>query len=558
MSIFLNVMGGLGIFLIGMKMMSDSIQKSSGEKLHKMLNILTGNRVFAVFTGLAATIAVQSSSATTVMLVSLVNAGLVNLTQAVGVVMGANIGTTMTAWLVSLGMGKFKIISIALPSIAIGLPLYFSKKEKLNNIAGILIGFGILFIGLNVMKESVEVLKDRPEIFAPVRFVESLGWFKYIIGITFGTLLTIMVQSSSAAMALTISFLGFGYISFDIAAAIVLGENIGTTITAYLASLQMNIAAKRAARAHMIFNLFGVTWMLLIISFFPLLDGIKNIMSAIFGFDKSDPNNIRWFLSAFHTFFNITNTLLLIWFIPFIVKTVKKLIPESEEEVSGPYRIPFIRQNIADLAEVNLISARTEVGKMSQLTSNIVMELKDVIGADPEELTKISKNIQKKETRTDEMQEQLSGVLAEISLENLTEKQALEVSSLLRIVNELESIADSGLKITELYRTKAKKGFAFHENSNEEIENYSNKVMNFLKFNTDYLNKTQENQDFNAARDMEDAINDKRKKLTKRSRKNIQKGGDLRGELLYMEIVRQLEHIGDFCLNISESISKYS
>lgn len=547
MLIFLNVLGGLGIFLLGMKMMSDGIHKTAGERFHQLLNAVTGNPLAAIATGLFTTAIIQSSSATTVMLVSLVNAQLVGLSQAIGVIMGANIGTTLTSWIVSFFGFNVKIATFALPAIAVSLPLHFSKRERFRDISSILLGFGLLFLGLYEMKEAVGAVRENAGALEFLRNFTGYGIGSHILFVLIGTFLTIAVQSSSAAMTITLTLAFNGWIPFDIAAAIVLGENVGTTITAFLASLEMNTAAKRAARAHMIFNLLGVFWVLIV--FNPFLHLVDLIVPG----DSAAAEALPYHLSAFHTIFNVFNTLLLVWFIPVIEKLVIRFVPETplpKDEV----RLPTIPAVLPDQAEINLINGRNEVGRMARLVNRMMLSLLNGIHAQGKELDEIESDLRKGEEFVDTMQEQLSGFLAACSIQGLSETQAQEVRKLLRIVNELESISDACHKVVSLYRRKRKKELSFHDNASAEISDYAMSVADFLKYNSDFLSNRLESQDLSVATAMEDGINSQRKSLTKLSRKQIKKGGDLQGELLYMEIVRQMEHIGDFCLNIAQAV----
>lgn len=544
------LIGGLSLFLMGMKIMSDGIYQSAGDRIREMIHLLTRNRFSAVLTGLVTTSLVQSSSATTVMVVSLVNAQLITLAGAIGIIMGANIGTTLTAWIVSILGFKFKIAAFALPAIAISLPLHFSKRSKLRDVSAILFGFGLLFLGLGEMKDAVSVVKDNAHVLEFVSQFTNLGYLSLIIFVIFGTLLTVVVQSSSAAMAITITLAYNGWIPYEVSCAIVLGENIGTTITAFLASIEMSSNAKRAARAHMLFNVFGVFWMMILL--YPVTSFIDAIVP---GDPRSDFHVLPIHLSAFHTLFNMANTFALIWFIPAIEKIVIKLIPYVETE-QGPYRIPFIHSNIPDSAEINIINAKAEVGKMSHIVYEMFERMMNLSAEEPSQLERSVENLEDKEKRTDDMQEQISNFLSDCLADNLTENQASTIAVQLRVVNELESIADSIYKISHLVLTKKKKGFSFHKNAWEEIHTYTFKVMDFLKYHADFLSSQLTDQNYSYAREMEKAINDERSKLYKKSQKKINKGADLKGELLYMEIVRQLEHIGDFCFNISEAIEK--
>lgn len=350
MFILLNLIGGLGIFLFGMKLMSDGIHKTAGARFQRLLNKVTGNPFSAIMTGLATTALIQSSSATTVMLVSLVNAQLVNLSQAIGVIMGANIGTTLTAWIVSFFGFKVKITSFALPAIAVSLPLHFSKSERTRDISDILLGFGLLFLGLYEMKEAVAAVKDNAAALQFLTHLTGYGFLSTAIFVVIGTILTVVVQSSSAAMTITITLAFNGWIPFEIAAAIVLGENIGTTVTAYLASLEMNTAAKRAARAHMVFNLVGVTWVLIL--FRPMLALVDLIVPG----SAASTELLPYHLSAFHTLFNVINSAALVWFIPLIEKLVIRFVPEADEEEAMEVVLSQLRQLGREIDKIQLCS----------------------------------------------------------------------------------------------------------------------------------------------------------------------------------------------------------
>jgi len=329
----LKLVGALGFFIYGMKVMSDGIQKVAGSKMRSILSKMTSNRFLGITTGFLITALLQSSSATTVMIVSFVNAGLLSLVESIGVIMGANIGTTITAWLISLLGFKVQISAIALPIIAIGFPMMFSSKSNIKALAEVFIGFALLFMGLDELKHAVPNLKENPEFLSFLANYANMGILSTIIFIGVGTLLTLIVQSSSAAMALTLVMCYEGYIPFELAAAMVLGENIGTTITANLAAMVGNVHAKRAARAHFIFNIFGVIWMVFSFQFFiTTIDSymVTNMDLSPLNFDIDNPIAIPIGLSIFHTTFNILNVLFLVGFVPLISRIVIKMQPSKE------------------------------------------------------------------------------------------------------------------------------------------------------------------------------------------------------------------------------------
>ena len=405
-STFLNILGSLGIFLFGMKIMSEGIQKTAGTRLRNILSYMTRNRFAGVFTGFLTTCLVQSSSATTVMVVSFANAGLLSLVQSIGIIMGANIGTTITGWLVAILGFKFKIASIALPAVGIGLPLIFSKITKRKNLGEIFVGFGLLFLGLKFLKSSVPDIKNNPEVLEFLASYTDLGFLSLIIFIFVGVILTVVVQSSSAAMTITITMAFKGWIDFPTAAALVLGENIGTTITAYLASLGGNYRAKQTARAHMIFNVFGVVWMLISFSFFiPFID-------YIVPGDTLNPNNIPVHLSMFHTIFNIINVCLLIWFVPQIASIVEKMIkPSNDDIIEDEYKLEYFSTGVQPVPEIAIIEAKKEVVKMSELVTKMLLLFTDSFKGK----NKIEESINKAkimEIKSDQMQEQISCYLA--------------------------------------------------------------------------------------------------------------------------------------------------
>ena len=374
----LNILGSLGVFLFGMKVMSEGIQKTAGNRLRNILAYMTQNRFAGVLTGFITTCLVQSSSATTVMMISFVNAGLLTLTQSIGIIMGANIGTTLTGWLIAILGFKLDITTIALPAVGIGLPFIFSKVTKRKNIGEIFVGFGLLFLGLEWLKKSVPNIKENPEILQFLSNYTDLGIISLLIFVTVGVLLTIIVQSSSAAMTITITMAYSGWIDFPTACALILGENIGTTITAYLASLGANYHAKRSARAHMIFNIFGVIWMIILFSYFiSFIDALvpTNVPYSINSYKESPElfQNIPIHLSMFHTLFNIMNVVLLIWFVPQIALIVKKMVkPSKDEEKGDNYTLEYFSTGVQPVPEIAIIEAKKEVIKMSEITNEML------------------------------------------------------------------------------------------------------------------------------------------------------------------------------------------
>ena len=548
----LNILGSLGIFLFGMKVMSEGIQKTTGNRLRSILAYMTQNRFAGVFTGFITTCLVQSSSATTVMVISFVNAGLLTLTESIGIIMGANIGTTITGWMIAILGFKFKITTIALPSIGIGLPLIFSKVIKRKNLGEIFVGFGLLFLGLKFLKESVPDIKNNPEILEFLKFYTDLGMISVLIFVIVGVFLTIIVQSSSAAMTITITMAFKGWIDFPTAAALVLGENIGTTITAYLASLGGNYHAKRAARAHMIFNLLGVAWMLASFTIFiPFID-------YLVPGDSSDPNNIPVHLSMFHTLFNIINVGLFIWFVPQIASIVKKMIkPSKNERLKDEYTLEYFSTGVQPVPEIAIIEAKKEVIKMSDMMIEMLNLFYETFKNKKDIENSLSK-ARNFESRSDQMQEQISTYLTECTKHELSLGSSKEAAAMMRITNELESVGDSSLNLF-LQIEKLKDKLKFTDEMNNQVVECYNMVMKFIQWNNSFISnniKSMTKEELNLSIKYENEIDDMRNKLIDSSRDRLSKGLNPKAELLFIDVIKHLEHIGDYSLNISQALEQ--
>ena len=551
-SSILNILGALGVFLFGMKVMSEGIQKTAGNRLRNILAYMTQNRVAGVFTGFLTTCLVQSSSATTVMVVSFVNAGLLTLTQSIGIIMGANIGTTITGWLVAILGFKFKISSIALPAIGIGLPLIFSKVTKRKNLGEIFVGFGLLFLGLKFLKNSVPDIKNNPEVLQFLSSYTDLGIFSVIIFITVGVFLTIIVQSSSAAMTITITMAFKGWIDFPTAAALVLGENIGTTITAYLASLGANYHAKRTARAHMIVNVFGVVWMLIGFKFFiPFID-------YMIPGDSSNPENIPIHLSMFHTLFNIFNVLFLIWFVPHIARIVKKMIkPTEDEKIDAQYKLKYLSTGVQPVPEIAIIEAKKEVIKMSVLINKMLVLFEKTFKKEKD----ISQSIilgRKMETTSDEMQEEISTYLSECTKHELSYTSSKESAAMIRLTNELESIGDSCFNLL-LQIEKSNEKLFFSDKMKEEILDLYSMIIEFVQWNNSFIQNNLQPMagiDLDKSIKLEREIDDIRNKFLDSSMKRFSSESNPKIELIFIDIIKHLEHIGDYSLNISQALEQ--
>ena len=549
MSIVLNVLeiiGSLGVFLFGMKIMSEGIQKAAGDGLQSVLNHITSNRFIAVLTGFLVTTIIQSSSATTVMVVSFVNAGLLTLTQSIGVIMGANIGTTITGWIVSLLGFKFKISAMALPIIAIGLPLYFSKSAKRKDWGEFMIGFGILFLGLDFLKDAMPSMDA-----GMVGFLESYtgkGPLSLIIFILAGALITIIVHSSSASMAITLTMAHNGLIPLEAAAGMVMGSNIGTTVDAFLASIGANVNAKRAAGVHIFFNIAGVVVFTFI--FTPFLTMVQKIVPG----DEITSN-----LAMFHTMFNVLSTAVFIGFVPQIAKLIEKVIPSSEpEEILGKYKLTYMEPTIQSMPEINIINAQKEVSHMTKVVEDMFGIYLEVFRHPDKKMGAQVKEIKDMEDYSDQMQEEITKYLIACSGESLNEHGRNNVSAMMRIVNELESIGDSCYNLILLSERRFKKDIPLHENAIKDLEPITSMVQNFLTFIKSHINEHMDKDTLKEAYEMEEKLESFKKSLNKGIRKNIKKGADIKGELLYLDVVAHVEQIGDYCLNIAQALRAYN
>ncbi|NQV17980.1 MAG: Na/Pi cotransporter family protein [Armatimonadetes bacterium] len=543
-----KLLGALGVFLYGMRVMSDGIQKVAGKKLQSILNYMTANRVVAVLTGFLITALVQSSSATTVMVVSFVNASLLTLTQAIGVIMGANIGTTVTTWIVSFIGFKFQITAIALPVIGISLPFMFSKFKKRRDIGEILVGFGLLFLGLMFLKSSVPDINSNPEVLEFLKNYTELGFMSFVIFVLVGSILTVIVQSSSAAMAVTVTMAYMGWINFPTAAAIILGENIGTTVTAYLASIGTSVNARRTARAHFLFNVLGVIWIAFIFKYFT------EFILKIAPWDSQLQENLPLNLALFHTIFNLTNTLLFISFIPQLAKIVEKFVRPKERDISKEYKLDYISTGLQDTAQMNIMHARNEISKMSDITENMFNSFFEVFNNPDNKMEDQVKKIKEMEELTDQMQLEISKYLVECSKEELSETSIKNVNAMMRIVHELESIGDSCYKLILLCQRKYNKNLELHPKAKEEIKNYSELIYEFIHFNKSRLKEHLQKQELDIAYELENQINISRNNLRKAVRIRIQQGANVQSELLYLDVLKNFEHIGDYSLNISQAL----
>ena len=461
----LQLIGALGLFLFGMTMMSESLQKVAGNKMRNILASMTKNRFLGVLTGVVVTSIIQSSSATTVMVVSFVNAGLLSLAESISVIMGANIGTTVTAWLVSLIGFKFSIADIAIPLIGFSLFFIFSRNDRRKSIGEVMIGFSLLFIGLEYLKNSVPDIKAHPEMLQFLTEYTQMGYGSILLFLLIGTVLTVIVQSSSATMAITLVMLSQGWISFEIGAAMVLGENIGTTITANIAGLTAKTNARRAALSHTMFNVFGVIWMLII--FYPFINLVE--WAVTFG-DASEQANPLYALSMFHTLFNTCNTLIMIWLIKPLEVVVCKILPNKKEE-ENEFALKFISAGMLSTGELSLIEAEKEIELYTERTHRMFEESKKLTlaKANDKNAQKYAERVKHYESASDQTENAIADYLYDIDATPISTDLKNKIRNYLYLTTEIESVADRCFNISRSVVRRNSENIDFTEDQLKEL-----------------------------------------------------------------------------------------
>jgi phosphate:Na+ symporter len=550
----LSLIGALGFFIYGMKVMSEGIQKVAGAKMRAILSSMTSNRFKGVFTGFTLTSLVQSSSATTVLVVSFVNAGLLSLVESIGVIMGANIGTTITAWLISIVGFKVKIASYALPIIAVGFPMLFFNKDKIKFWGEVLIGFALLFMGLALLKDSVPDIKSNPEILSFLANWSDMGFLSILLFVGIGTLMTVVVQSSSAAMALTLVMANNGWIPFEIAAAMVLGENIGTTITANLAAIVGNVHAKRAAFAHFIFNVFGVCWIILLLT--PVLSAINAYMVGSGQSSPVDnPEAIPIALSIFHTSFNIVNTLLLIGFVNFIARVVTKAIKSTGDD---EFRLEYISTGMMNTAELSIEEARKETVRFGDLAIKMSGQFRDLLDeSKPKKQKKLLKKIRRYEEMTDQMEQEISKYLMDVSGSGtLSSSGTKRITSLLSIINDLERVGDIFYQMSRDIDRLIKNEMSFKPKQVENLKLMMDLIDEALAIMMTNLEAKPDTVNLETAMQKEKQIDKFRNKLRKELMKDMEKEHfDPKRDGWYKDLFHLCEKLGDHIINVSEAIT---
>lgn len=549
---FLRLIGSLALFLYGMKIMSEGLQKFAGDSLRRILTAMTTNRVTGVLTGVLITALIQSSSATTVMVVSFVNAGLLTLTQSIGVIMGANIGTTVTAWLISALGFKVDIAAFALPLLAFALPLFFSGKSSRKSIGEFVFGFAFLFMGLQSLKANAPDLGANPEMLAFVQNYTDMGFFSIILFLFIGAILTMIVQASAATMAITLIMCANGWIDYHLGVALVLGENIGTTITANLAALTGNTQAQRAALAHLVFNVFGVMWVLVL--FYPFTNAVSWFVTHVM--KVSDPAvAVSFKLAAFHTAFNISNTFIMIWFVSLIEKTVCTLIkPKVEDE---EYRLRYITGGMLSTAELSILQAHKEISLFAERTARMFNMVKELFYEKNEEtFLKTYSRIEKYENISDRMEIEIANYLTEVSEGRLSSESKEEIRIMLRAVSEIESIADSCNNLARSIKRRNEFKSEFTEEQNKHLDHMFELVSGALNRMNLILHKPElVHDDINPSYNIENEINNYRNQLKSRNIEDINnKLYQYQDGVYYMDMVSESEKLGDYVLNVVQAV----
>ena len=575
-----TLLGALGMFLYGMNLMSSGLQKAAGDRLRNFLSAMTSSPFKGVVTGVGITSVIQSSSATTVMVVSFVNAGLLTLAQAISVIMGANIGTTVTAWLVSWLGFKADISILAVPLMALGFVLSISKKGQRRNISELIVGFSLLFLGLSLMKNSVPDLSSNPEVLSFIKGWQGYGFGSVLIFLVFGTILTLVLQSSSATMALTLIMLNMGWIRFDMACAMVLGENIGTTITANIAAAVGNSSAKRAALAHTVFNLFGVIWALASYPYFLRLVGA--ITSGIFSIPNPAADNFEvlvakgpdglpiqtdtqtsalYGLSMLHTLFNTINTFILIWFIPAIEKLVCSIIKESKKKEDEVFRLKYISAGPLATPELATEQALKEIIHFAEISRKGLGYVKCAVNeSDPDKFEEYRSKLVKYEEISDRIDYEIAAFLNAVSTEEISVNTSYKIKAMYKIIGELESLGDSGESISRILSRRNIHKKMFDAETVKKVNGmidlvdkaYEAMIENLIAADHGKL------EGIANAYAAEDHINNQRNHLRDEEIENLESGNkNYQTSVYYMDVVSELEKMGDFIINISQDLLKH-
>ncbi len=590
---FLGLLGAVGLFLYGMKVMSEGLQKAAGDRLRNILSAMTRNRFTGTLTGFLITALIQSSSASTVMVVSFVNAGLMSLAQSMAVIMGANVGTTFTAWVIALFGFKVNISAFVLPLIGLAIPLLFTKKSRNKSIGEFLIGFAFLFMGLDMISRYVPDLQSNPEMFAFLERYASMGYLSVLIFLGVGILLTMVIQSSAATFAITLIMCSKGWIDFDLACAIVLGSNIGTTITPILASMSGNVAAKRTAMGHLLFNLLGTVWVLFL--YFPfvhlnvwltealgqgspeaLAGYVKHIEATqpdIYNhlFDNSLPEghdvlakvaamqqSVSIGLSIFHTVFNLINLSIMIWFTGLYVKIVEKLVPAKHKE-DEEFQLKFISGGLMNASELNITQAEKEIAVYAERVQRMIGMAQQLVHGkeDSEEFSHLFSRLEKYEDISDRMEIEIAHYLNRCSEGRLSNEGKLKIAGMLRVVSEIESIADCCVGAGKILIRKQQSQVKFNDEIYTNIDAMFGYVESAMTNMIALLNDIEHarEQEIIVSYNKEREINNFRNQLRTANIENINsRHYEYQAGIYYMDLISDLEKMGDYIINVVDAV----
>jgi phosphate:Na+ symporter len=560
----LVLIGALGMFIYGMKVMSEGLQQAAGSRLRKMLASITSNRFKGVLTGFGITSIVQSSSVTTVMTVSFVNAGLLTLMQSAGVMMGANIGTTITAWLINLFGFKVSMASYALVIIAIGAPFLFFGKSKMKAWAGAIIGFALLFMGLGELKGAVPGLDASSPLVQFFAEYNTGSFLSILMFVGLGTIVTVVIQSSSAAMALTMTLVAAGVIPFEVAAAMVLGENIGTTITAELASLIGNVHAKRSARIHSMFNIIGVVWAVLLMPF--LIDGLVWFMeltgagNPIPEYDSEGAivikDSYNTGIAIFHTTFNLLNVLLLIGFVPQLVSLAERTVKSKGEE-DEEFHLEFISAGMMSTPDLSITEAKKEIEKFGYITQRMNGFISSLlVEKENKKILKLIKKLKKYEEITDRIELEVADYLAKVSQGEMSTDTSIRIRGMLSMIGDLERIGDIYYQISKTIESKHEKKIWFSPEHREKLVELARKVDEAFDIMMENLSENYSNVTIQKANEKEKEINKLRNQIRKQHLEDIGSGKyDTVTATFYSNIFHSLEKVGDHIINVTEGLT---
>ena len=589
----LTLIGSIGLFLYGMKLMSEGLQKAAGDRLRNILAWMTNNRFVGALTGILVTALIQSSSATTVMIVSFVNAGLLSLAQSMAVIMGANVGTTATAWILYLGGFKVNLAAASIPLIAFTIPMLFSKKNSWKSWGEVILGFSFLFMGLDLLNHSVPDLRSNPELFAVIQNYADMGFLSILLFAFVGMILTMVVQSSSVTFAIVLVICSKGWIAFDMAAALVLGSNIGTCITPLIAAISGNIWAKRAAMGHLMFNVLGSIWVLAL--YYPFMKLVVWLSSmgqgdptALLSFvdstdpmiinalndgtlDLTDPANqalattfaanqayVSFGLSIFHTLFNAINICIMIWFTGLYVKIVTKLIPSKPTEEDNESHLTFITTGMLSTSELSILQARKEIqlyGERAQRMFGLVRDL--FHEEDDKEFTSKFSRIQKYENISDRMEMEIANYLTKVSAGRLSDESKHQVQMKLRVISEIESVADSCYNLARTLQRRKQQPEKFTDEINGNIELMFNLIESGLQNMCNVLCEDHIDLSYvNTAQNIENEINNYHNQLKLQNVIAVNEGYyDYPTATTYMDTIVECEKMGDYIVNVVEAVA---